>query len=110
MKWIGLVALSLLAVSVPAAAGDEAKSVELTGFITDAWCGKGNANVKGAECARSCASKGSDLVIYADGKIYKLDDKEEALKHLGYEVLLKGTLMSGDHVTITSITKADPKS
>ena len=109
-KWMGLLAVALMVLSIPALAGDSAKSVELTGYITDVWCGKANANAEGAGCAKSCAKKGSDLAIYANGKLYTLDDKETALEHLGSEVVIKGTLTSKDHVKIVSITKAEPKS
>ncbi len=75
------------ALSVPIGAGEEeAKEVTLTGWITDQYCGAKNANANGAACARACAKKGSDMMIYSDGTLYKISDKELALQHVGYEV------------------------
>lgn len=98
-----VVALALTA--VPAFAG-EAEEVELTGWITDQWCGAKNANADGADCARDCAKKGSEMALYADGKLYKISDKEIAVEHIGYKVVVKGTV-ADDVLTVTSIEKAD---
>jgi hypothetical protein len=109
-KWFGLMAIALLAIALPVIAGENDKTVELTGYITDAWCGKANANAEGAACAKACAKKGSELAIYSNGKLYKLEDKELAMKNIGFEVVIKGTLIDEDTVKISSIAKAEPKS
>jgi len=110
--WLVLISfvLALVAAALPAAAGDvgsEGKPVKLRGFITDEWCGKANANPKGAECARACAKKGSDMAIWADDRLYKLSDKELALKHLGYEVEVTGTLEPDGSVKVEAIRKVE---
>ena len=97
--------LALALAAVPAFAGD-AEEVQLTGWITDQWCGAKNANADGAACARACAKKGSEMALYADGKIYKISDKELAVEHIGYKVVVKGTV-SDDVLNVTSIEKAD---
>ena len=55
---IAIVAVMALAVVAPAVAGDAGKEVKLTGYITDEWCGKANANADGAGCAKSCGKEG----------------------------------------------------
>ena len=44
--------------------------------------------------------------MYAGGKLYKLSDKKLAMKHIGYEVEVKGTLRDDGSVDVVSITKA----
>ena len=105
-----LIAVALVAaLTAPAIAGDEAKQVELTGYITDEWCGAANANSRGAGCARDCAEKGSELAIYAEGKMYRLSNKKLALQHLGYEVVVRGTVDEEGVVKVQTIEKADKK-
>ena len=105
-KWIGMLALAALALAPGAFAGDDTKTVELTGYITDMWCGKANANAQGVGCIKACAKKGSDVAIFAEGKLYKLTDKDAALEHVGHEVVVKGTLNKDGSVTASSITPA----
>ena len=95
-----------IAVVLPATAGDQqAEDVELTGWITDAWCGARNANAEGGGCTKECAEKGADLVLYTGEKLYKLSDKALALEHVGHKVTVKGTLEE-DTVSVVSIEKA----
>ena len=110
-KLVGILAISLLVLSASAFAGDVQKKrdVKLTGYITDEWCGAANANVDGAGCAKACAKKGSALAIFAGGKLYKLSDKEEALKHLGHEVVVTGTLQEDGSVKVAQISPAEEK-
>ena len=104
---LALVAVLVLALAVPAVAG--AKEVMLTGYITDEYCGAKNANADGVGCAKACAKKGSELAIYADGKMYRLSDKKAALEHLGYEVIVTGTLEEDGSVKVATIAKAEKK-
>jgi hypothetical protein len=106
--------LGLLACSLSAAvlAGEEkpAKDVELTGWIADQWCGAKNANAEGAACARECAKKGSPMVLVAEGgKTYTLSDREKALEHLGYPVVVSGTLQEDGVLKVRDIRKAEEK-
>jgi (2Fe-2S) ferredoxin len=107
------VALLLTAGAVPAFAGEGhahgGEEVQLTGYITDEWCGAKNANAEGAGCAKACAKKGAALAIYADGKMYKLSDKEAAMKHVGVQVVVKGTVMEDGTVKVASIEKVEKK-
>lgn len=110
-KTIATLFVALLVVSaIPTFAGDAAKDskqVQLTGYITDEFCGAKNANSEGADCTKACADKGADVAIYADGKMYKLSDKAMALEHVGYEVVVIGTLNEDGSVEVASIEKAD---
>lgn len=94
---------------MPILAGDETKEVALTGWIADKWCGAKNANGDPASvaCAKSCAEKGSPMVLVADGKTYELSDKKLAVEHIGYEVVVTGTLVSEDKIEVKSIEKAE---
>jgi len=46
-------------------------------------------------------------MVYADGELYKISDKEMALQHVGYKVVVKGTIDEDNVVTPSSIEKAD---
>jgi len=104
-----LAVLTVAAMTAPrVVAGEDAgPEVRLTGYITDEWCGANNANAKGADCARDCAKKGSELAIFADGKLYRLSNKNLALEHLGYRVVVTGTLDATSKIVhVRSIEKA----
>ena len=88
---------------------DHGKEVTLTGWITDEYCGAKNANKDGADCAKACAKKGSDLMLFSDGEMYKLSDKELALKHVGYEVQVTGTLNDGGQIDVRTIEEVKEK-
>ena len=109
-KLVAIVVMLLVGCSLtaPVLAGDEGKQVELTGWLADQWCGANNANDKPASiaCAKSCAEKGSAMVLVADGKTYELSDKELALEHLGHEVVVKGTLAPDGKIEVASIEPA----
>ena len=101
----------------PAARGGEAGSetretLELTGYFTDEWCGKSNANPAGAACARRCADKGSAMALFAGGKLYKVsdDDKQTAVDHVGVRVVVKAILRKDGTLAIESVKKVAPES
>ena len=108
MKKSVSLALAVLLVggTLAAFAGGAGEKVELTGYITDEWCGAKNANPDGAACAKSCAEKGSKMAIVSDGKLYVLSDKKQALEHLGHKVVIAGTLGEDGVVQVASIKKA----
>ena len=86
------VAALLMAVALPVLAGDKSGEVTLTGWVTDEWCGKANANAAGKDCAIACAKKGAQLVLASGDKIYTLPDQEEAMKHVGHEVVVRAVM------------------
>lgn len=95
-----------LTFALPAIAGEEAKQVKLTGWITDEWCGAKNANADGATCARHCAKGGAQLVLFSDGKLYKLSDQKVALEHVGHKVEVSGKLQGEDSIDVQKIEEA----
>jgi hypothetical protein len=99
----------VVACFVPAMAGEAVKDVKLTGYITDEWCGKANANEQGKDCTIACAKKGAALVLFSDGKAYKLSDQKAAMTHVGHEVVVSGSLDSDGTVKVSSIEKAVKK-
>jgi hypothetical protein len=93
----------LLLAALPALSGDA--DVTLTGWITDACCGAKNANAEGKDCTIACNKNGMELMLHADGKNYKIDDQKAALKHVGHEVVVTGT-MNEDVLQVASIKAA----
>lgn len=93
----------VLALGLPAVAGEPDKEVKMTGWITDEWCGAKNANADGKGCALSCAQKGAALVLYSDGKSYKLSDQKAAADNVGVEVVVTGTLAKDGTIQVTGI-------
>ena len=100
----------------------QAKSVKITGNLIDSACAGKLASGKDAgdkikghstSCALMPNCAGSGYSVYADGKLYKLDDtgnKEaaEILKNTetkkGLRVEVEGTV-SGDKIAVTKITE-----
>jgi hypothetical protein len=104
------VACLLLLAAGFALAGDEAGSqVKLEGWIVDEWCGKANANAEGKDCILKCRKDGSPLVFFSEDKLYKLSDQKGAEQHVGYKVLVTGTLEADDTIKVTQFAKAPEK-
>lgn len=101
---VAAVALMLIGLAAPALAADEKAGVELSGWIADEKCGANNANAEGAACTKACAKNGAALVLVSGDKIYKLSDQKLAMSHIGYEVVVVGTLKA-DTVQVTAIKK-----
>ena len=81
-----------------------------TGWITDEHCGaKGNsADHKG--CALKCAKEHNAKLVFYDNtakKIYKLDNQELALSHVGHEVTVSGDV-TGDAIKVSGIEESKP--
>jgi len=97
-----LAGLSLLAMS--------AAATELTGWISDAACGKANAKADASarECAEACIKAGAPPVLVTDNeqKVYKLVGKFDAKAHLKHKVKVSGKV-NGDTITVESMTKAE---
>jgi len=68
-------------------AGEE---ITVTGWITDSYCGKNNANADGKSCTLKCHEDGAKLVLFAKDKLWELDDQELAKEHVGHEVEVTG--------------------
>jgi hypothetical protein len=83
-----------------------ASAASLTGWISDATCGAGNASSKpeARSCAESCIKGGAApvFVTEGDGKVYKLADATKAKTHLKGKVKVTGTV-KGETLTIAEI-------
>ena len=73
-----------------------------TGSVNDSACG---AKMIDADCAKKCVdTKGAKYALVTeDKKVYILNPQDEAAKHAGHKVTVKGT-MDGDTITAASIT------
>ena len=110
---VAAVTLALLAFG-PALAGSghdhgKAEKAQLTGWIVDEKCGKGNANAASKDCVIACNKGGSPLVLAAGDKIYKLSDQKLALEHVGHAVVVTGTVGEDGTIQVGSIEKAGDK-
>ncbi len=78
-----------------------------TGWITDEQCGAAGAKAEHKGCAEKCHKEGIPLAFYdpAEQKLYKIDQQEQAKKHLGHEVKVTGTV-DGDKIVVESIAAA----
>jgi hypothetical protein len=81
-----------------------------TGQIGDSMCGlkhmpgeHGRKTMSDRACAQTCAQKGGQYVLVADGKTYKLTNRDADLKaHAGHAVDLTGNL-TGDTIRVEKI-------
>lgn len=93
-----------LAVLLPLAMS--AGNVTMTGWISDAACGSGNASSAAAkrDCAKRCIESGEAPVFVDDKeqKVYKVSDVAKAKAHLSGKVKVTGSI-KGDVFTLASI-------
>jgi hypothetical protein len=81
-----------------------------TGQISDSVCGvkhmpaeHGKKTMSDRDCARLCAEKGGQYVLVAEGKVYKLTNRDADLKsHAGHAVRLTGNL-TGETIRVEKI-------
>jgi hypothetical protein len=82
----------------------------MTGWISDASCGVGNASGEKAsrECAERCIKSGAAPVFVsdADQKVYKIAGNAKVVDHLQHKVQINGDV-NGDTITIKEIKKAN---
>ncbi len=83
---------------------------DITGYVSDAHCGAAHSSPSEAntKCINKCLGGGSDPVLVVNGKVMKFDDasKDKAKSFAGDNVKIDGS-MSGDVVTVNSISKAE---
>ena len=83
-------------------------SQTLTGTVSDTMCGAQHMmkDVSAAKCTRECVKQGSDYALVSGGKVYTLKGKSSELdKYAGQNVTLIGKV-SGNTVTVDSISAA----
>ena len=84
----------------------------LTGVVSDSMCGAHHMakDKSPAECTRMCVKQGQKYALLVGQKVYTLEGHEDDLDKLaGQRVTVKGTV-SGDTVTVASVTAAKKKS
>ena len=84
----------------------------LTGVVSDAMCGKTHMakDKTAAECTRMCVQQGQKYALVVGQKVYTLQGHEDDLNKLaGERVSVKGKI-SGDSVTVNSVTAAKKSS
>jgi hypothetical protein len=80
----------------------------LTGVVSDAMCGKTHMakDKTAAECTHMCVQQGQKYALVVGQKVYTLQGHEDDLNKLaGQSVTVKGSV-SGDTVTVSSVTPA----
>jgi hypothetical protein len=106
-----LMAFALLATLALPLAADHHATGSWTGWITDDHCGAQGASAGHPKsCVEKCLKEGGKLVLYNNGdqKLYGLDNQDEAMKHLGYEVKVTGAV-DGDQIKVAAIERAETK-
>jgi hypothetical protein len=108
MRTILMAGITTALLGVSAAAADGT----WTGQISDSMCGANHGDAKHGktmsdrDCALACAAKGSQFVLVADGKVYKLTNRDADLRaHAGHTVKLTGTL-TGESIRVATIEMA----
>ena len=85
-----------------------ASAGSMVGWISDASCGasNGKGDAESRECAKRCVQSGADAVFVSekDQKVYKLNGKVDAKKHMDYKVQVNGDVQ-GDTIKVTEIKK-----
>jgi len=83
-----------------------AAAAEMTGYISDAKCAKGDVakaeSDAHAGCAAKCAKGGSALVFVSGGKVYQLDDQAKVTEHVGHKVTITGKV-DGETLKIDNV-------
>jgi len=81
-----------------------AGAAEMTGYISDAKCGAKGSSDAHAKCAETCVKGGSAAVFVSDGKVYKIDDDDQAkvVAHVGHKVTIDGKV-EGDTIKVATV-------
>lgn len=100
--------LVMISVTALGLASVSAFAEQVTGYISDAHCGKAHNKVSAANtaCIKKCTGSGSDPVLVSSGKVmqFDADSKAKALAHIGEDVKIDGTV-DGDVIKASSIDK-----
>lgn len=92
-----------------ATAALSASAATMSGWISDASCGAGNASAKveSRECAAKCIKGGADPVFVSDGdqKVYKLAGNSKAMDHINHKVQVTGEV-KGDTISVKEMKEA----
>jgi len=89
------------------AAPSSAAEQTLVGVISDSMCKVSHASMPkklpDRECTQDCAANGLQYVLLADGKLYKLTNRDSDFKtHAGHTVNVTGDVR-GDTIRVSKI-------
>ena len=80
-----------------------AMAADWSGTIIVQNCSAKKAMLGNEACAAKCIKGGSPAVlVYDDGKVYKIADQDKVVAHAGHKVTITGT-MDGDTIKVTSV-------
>lgn len=102
-----LVVVAGLLVAGAGLAAEKGEEKTWTGWVTDTNCGLRGDNAGHADCAKRCASRGTNLALVNDeGKLFKLEPRDKVLDNAGEYVKVTGTLEE-DVIKVSSIEKVE---
>ena len=94
-------------VAIALASAGFAAGEEFVGWLTDEKCAAEKKATSGGHgaCAKACYEKGEPIVLVTekDGKIYRLDEDDVTLPHLGKKVKIQGTA-DDNFIEVDSVT------
>ena len=84
-----------------------ATGAEFIGWLADEKCAQEKKVSSGSHgaCAKQCYEKGEPIVLVSeqDGKVYRLDEDDKTLPHLGKKVKIQGTA-DDNFIEVDSVT------
>jgi hypothetical protein len=84
-----------------------APGAEFIGWLADEKCALEKKALSGSHgaCAKQCYEKGEPIVLVSeqDGKVYRLDEDDKTLPHLGKKVKIQGTA-DDNFIEVDSVT------
>jgi hypothetical protein len=100
---IGLALAMMFFLVAMAAAGDEAKSETVNGWVTDSQCGVKAAAAGQEECTKKCIEKGAKMVVVTDSekKVLTVSNPDALKGHEGHHVAVTGHV-EGDSIHVES--------
>lgn len=79
-----------------------AKSITLSGVVSDSHCGAKHSTAGAAGCIEHCVKGGASYVLVSDGKVYQLDSQDKFKGMGGKEVTVKGKIQ-GDTISVKKV-------
>jgi hypothetical protein len=100
---IGLALAMMFFLVAMAAAGDEAKSETVNGWVTDSQCGAKGATAGQEECSKKCIESGAKMVVVTDSdkKVLTVSNPDALKGHEGHHVAVTGHV-EGDSIHVES--------
>jgi Protein of unknown function (DUF5818) len=109
MSGVCLVALGLMAITVPATSATAQTSGEKTwtGVVSDSRCGLKHSTPsdEAAMCVEKCVGNGAKYVLVSHGEVFQLSDQDKFGEFAGKSVTVAGTL-NGKTIEVTSVEEA----